>query len=98
MKNAFICITLLKTNEYVLDINSKYLDISIIEFDKNKINLLNKARNFVEQNQEKFDSDSFFDGIFLSSSLVNRINDSDWDYICGRDIYLPTHYFYNEVV
>ena len=80
MKNAFIAITYNKsTNEYILDINSKILPKTIIEFDTNKINLLVKAKNFVTQNKE------IFDEIFLSSSLVNRITYDDWDFICGKE-------------
>ncbi len=80
MKNAFIAITYNKsTNEYILDINSKILPKTIIEFDTNKINLLVKAKNFVTQNKE------IFDEIFLSSSLVNRITYDDWDFICSKE-------------
>ena len=80
MKNAFIAITYNKsTNEYILEINSKILPKTIIEFDTNKINLLVKAKNFVTQNKE------IFDEIFLSSSLVNRITYDDWDFICGKE-------------
>jgi hypothetical protein len=86
MKSAFIAITFNKsTNEYILDINSKTLPKTIIEFDTNKINLLIKAKNWIEQNKEKFESESFFEGIFLSSSLVNRITYDEWDFICGKE-------------
>ena len=85
MKNAHICITLLKNNEYRLSIDSKYLQKSIIDFDTNKVNLLIKAKNFVEQNQEKLNGDSFFDGIFLSPSLTNCITYDEWDFIVGKE-------------